>query len=337
VSVLLVIAGPTASGKSALALRAAEAAGGVIINADSMQLYRDLRIVTARPGAADEARAPHRLFGIMDAREPASVGRWLELAQPAIAEAAAAQRPAIVVGGTGLYLHALLHGLAPVPAIPEAVRAAARTRLLERGLPALRAELAELDPMMAARLRPTDRQRLLRAYEVIVATGRSLAAWQEMSPVRIELPKRRFGIALMPPRAALYQRIERRLRAMIATGGLDELAALHRRGLPPDLPLLKAVAVPELLAYVTGGVDLETALARAIVQTRRYAKRQVTWLRHRLPELPPAAAFGDSIDVPASWPGAVDRTVFGALGCDRPASDRDGVVDPQECRGIEGA
>jgi tRNA dimethylallyltransferase len=329
VSVLAVIAGPTASGKSALALRLAAAAGGVIINADSMQLYRDLRILTARPGAADEARAPHRLFGILEAGDPASVGRWLQLAQAAIAEATAAGRPAIVVGGTGLYLHALLHGLAPVPDVPEPIRTAARMRLVERGLPALRAELAELDPVMAARLRPTDRQRLLRAYEVVVATGRSLAAWQEMPPVRIELPERRFGLALMPPRAALYQRIERRLRAMVEDGALEELGALHRRGLPPDLPLMKAVAVPELLAYVSGGLDLETAIERATVQTRRYAKRQITWLRHRLPELRPVAAFGECIEVPASGAGAVDRTVFGALGCDRPTSDRDGAMDPQ--------
>jgi tRNA dimethylallyltransferase len=329
VSILVVIAGPTATGKSALALRLAEAAGGMIINADSMQLYRDLRILTARPGAADEARAPHRLVGILDADQPASVGRWLQLAQAAIAEARAAGQPAIVVGGTGLYLHALLHGLAPVPDIPERVRTAARMRLAERGLPALRAELAELDPVMAARLRPTDRQRLLRAYEVVVATGRSLVAWQEMPPVRIDLPERRFGLALVPPRAALYQRIERRLRAMVEDGALEELRELDGRGLPADLPVMRALAVPELLAHVSGRVDLETALERAIVQTRRYAKRQTTWLRHRLPELRPVAAFGESIEVFASWAGAVDRTVLGALGCDRPASDREGVVDPQ--------
>jgi tRNA dimethylallyltransferase len=326
---LAVIAGPTASGKSALALRLAEAAGGVIINADGMQLYRDLRILTARPGAADEARAPHRLFGVLDADDPASAGRWLQLAQAAIAEATAASRPAIVVGGTGLYLHALLHGLAPVPEIPEPIRTAARVRLAEGGLPALRAALAGLDPVMAARLRPTDRQRLLRAYEVVVATGRSLAAWQEMPPVRIELPARRFGLALMPPRAALYERIERRLRAMVEEGALEELRALHRRGLAPELPLMKALAVPELLAYVSGGVDLETPLERAIVRTRRYAKRQITWLRHRLPELRPVGAFGEIIAVPASGAGAVDRTVFGALGCDRPISDRQGAMDPQ--------
>ena len=328
-SALFVIAGPTASGKSALALRLAEATGGVIVNADSMQLYRDLRILTARPSAAEEARVPHRLFGILDAAEPASVGRWLELAADAIAEASAAGRPAIVVGGTGLYLHALLHGLAPVPDIPEEVRAAARRRLAEGGLSALRAGLAELDPVMAARLRPGDRQRILRAYEVVVATGRSLAAWQQMPPRRIALPERRFGLALMPPRAALYERIERRLRDMIAHGALDELAALHRRGLPEDLPLMKAVTVPELLAYVSGCVDLDTALARAIVQTRRYAKRQITWLRHQLPELRRAPAFGESVEVRRFAAGPVDLSLFAALGCDRPAGDRNGVLDPQ--------
>jgi tRNA dimethylallyltransferase len=318
---LVVIAGPTASGKSALALRLAAAAEGVVINADSMQLYRDLRIITARPNAADEARAPHRLFGVLGADEPASVGRWLQLAAAAIAEASTAQRPAIVVGGTGLYLHALLHGLAPVPDIPAPIRTAARLRLAERGLPALRAELAELDPVMAARLQPTDRQRSLRAYEVIVATGRSLAAWQEMPPLRIALPERRCGLALMPPRAALYHRIEQRLRDMVAGGAIEELIALHRRTLPVDLPLMKAVAVPELLAYVSGAIDLETALQRAIAQLRRYAKRQITWLHHQLPELRQVPAFGESIEVPDALEGAVDRTVLGALGCDRPASD----------------
>jgi tRNA dimethylallyltransferase len=293
---LIVVAGPTASGKSALALRLGEAERGVIINADSMQLYRDLPILTARPTAEDQARAPHRLYGILDAAVPASAGRWLELAGVAIAEAAAERRPAIVVGGTGLYLHALLRGLAPVPDILADIRAAARARLAALGAPAFHAELADLDPVMAARLRPTDRQRLLRAYEVIVGTGRSLAAWQTMPPRRVSLPARRVGLALMPPRAALYERIERRLAAMIEGGGLAELKALHERSLPADLPLLRAMAVPELLAHLAGRVDLDTALARAVTQTRRYAKRQLTWLRHRLPELRPVAEFGDQLD-----------------------------------------
>jgi tRNA dimethylallyltransferase len=293
---LILVAGPTASGKSALALRLAEAARGVIINADSMQLYRELPILTARPTPEDEARAPHRLYGILDAADPASVGRWLELAAAAIGEALAEHRPAIVVGGTGLYLHALLHGLAPVPDIPAGIRTAARARLAELGPPAFHAELARLDPVMAARLRPTDRQRLLRAYEVVAATGRSLAAWREATPVRISLPPRRLGLALVPPRAALYERIERRLGDMVERGALEELKALHRRALSPDLPLMKGVGVPELLAHVTGRVDLETALDRAVIQTRRYAKRQLTWLRHQLPELQPLAEFGEDLD-----------------------------------------
>jgi tRNA dimethylallyltransferase len=293
---LIVIAGPTASGKSALALRLCEALGGTIINADSMQLYRDLRILTARPAAADEARGPHRLYGVLNAKDPASVGRWLELAGAAIAEAGAAGRPAIVVGGTGLYLHALLHGLAPVPEIPAAVRSAARARGAAVGGAALHADLARIDPVMAARLRPTDRQRLLRAYEVVLATGRSLAAWQEAAPRRVELPERRLGIALLPPRAALDERIRVRLHAMIEQGALAELERLRQRALDPGLPLMKAVAVRELLAHLEGQCDLDTAFERAIVQTRRYAKRQSTWLRHRLRELRPLEAFGETID-----------------------------------------
>jgi tRNA dimethylallyltransferase len=293
---LIVLAGPTASGKSALALRLAAAARGVIINADSMQLYRDLPVLTARPTPEDEARALHRLYGILDAADSASVGRWLNLAAAAIGEALTEQRPAIVVGGTGLYLHALLHGLAPVPDIPAGVRKAARARLAGLGPLAFHAELAGLDPAMAARLRPADRQRLLRAYEVVIATGRSLAAWQEAPPVRVTLPARRLGLALVPPRAALYERIERRLRDMVERGALDELRALQRRALAPDLPLMKGVAVPELLAHLSGDVDLDTALDRAVIQTRRYAKRQLTWLRHRLPELRPVAEFGEDLD-----------------------------------------
>jgi tRNA dimethylallyltransferase len=296
-SALIVVAGPTASGKSDLALRIAEAECGVIINADSMQLYRDLPLLTARPTPEDEARAPHRLYGILDAADPASLGRWLELAAAAIGEALADPRPAIVVGGTGLYLHALLHGLAPVPDIPSGMRTAARRRLAELGPAALHGELAALDPVMAARLRPTDRQRLLRAYEVVVATGRSLAAWQEAPPLCVNLPARRLGLALVPPRAALYERIERRLREMVERGALQELKALHRRSLRADLPLLKAVAVPELLAHLSGRVDLDTALDRAVIQSRRHAKRQLTWLRHQLPELRPVAEFGENLEL----------------------------------------
>jgi tRNA dimethylallyltransferase len=295
----IVLGGPTASGKSALAWRLAEASGGIIINADSMQLYRELRIVTARPSPADETRLPHRLYGVLAADQPGSAGSWLALAGAALAEAQTQRRPAIVVGGTGLYLHALLHGLADVPPVPATTRAAATALYRQLGGPAFHAELQARDPVMAARLAPHDRQRLIRAFEVVSATGRSLAAWQADAPARVALPQPVVGVGLMPPRAELYARIGRRLAAMVAAGALDELRALQRLALPPDLPLLKAVAVRELLAHIEGRLDLDSALAAATMQTRRYAKRQLTWLRHQLPELTPVARFGDAAEIMA--------------------------------------
>ena len=223
----IVIGGPTASGKSTLAMRLAAASGGVIINADSMQLYRELRIVTARPSPADEARVPHRLYGVLAADRPGSAGSWLALAQAALDEAKAHGRPAIVVGGTGLYLHALLHGLADVPPVPAEARAAACALYRRLGGPAFHAELQARDPVMAARLAPHDRQRLIRAFEVVGATGRSLADWQADAPTRVALPQPVIGVALMPPRAEVYARIGRRLEAMVAAGALDELRALR--------------------------------------------------------------------------------------------------------------
>lgn len=291
----IVIGGPTASGKSTLALHLAETFGGVVINADSMQLYRELRIVTARPGPAEQARAPHRLYGVLAADQPGSAGRWLELAQAAIEEARG--RPPVVVGGTGLYLHALLHGLAEVPPIPADVRAAAGRLYDELGGPAFREELQARDPVMAARLEAHDRQRLIRAYEVVSATDRSLADWQADAPLRVVLPEPVVGLALVPPRAALYARIADRLSAMIEAGALDELRALRDLRLAPGLPLMKAVAVRELLAHVEGRLDLASALARATLQTRRYAKRQLTWLRHQMPELTPVPRFGDASEI----------------------------------------
>jgi tRNA dimethylallyltransferase len=295
----IVIGGPTASGKSTLAMRLAAATGGVIVNADSMQLYRELRIVTARPSPADEARLPHRLYGVLAADRPGSAGSWLAMARGAIDAASAEGRAAIVVGGTGLYLHALLHGLADVPPVPAETRAAACALHRRLGGSAFHAELQARDPVMAARLQPHDRQRLIRAFEVVEATGRSLAQWQADAPSRVALPQPAVGVALMPPRTEIYERIGRRLEAMVAAGALDELRALESLGLAPDLPLLKAVAVRELLGHVEGRLDLESALARATIQTRRYAKRQLTWLRHQLPELAPVARFGDATDIMA--------------------------------------
>jgi len=290
---LIVIGGPSASGKSALALRLAETLGGVIINADSMQLYRELPLLTAQPDAAAQARAPHRLYGVLAAAEPASVGRWLTLAEEAIAQCVAAGRRPIVVGGTGLYLKALLHGLAPVPEVPPPVRAAAAERIARLGPEDLHAELARRDPAMAARLRPRDRQRLLRAWEVLDATGRSLAAWQAEPAWRVPLPGPVRGVALVPPRRALHERIGLRLEAMVKAGALAELAALRATQPAPDVPLLRAVGVAELLAHLDGRLTRAAALERAVARTRQYAKRQITWLRHQLPELPPRAAFGD--------------------------------------------
>jgi tRNA dimethylallyltransferase len=301
VSGLVVIGGPSASGKSALALRLAQAIGGVIVNADSMQLYRELPLLTARPSPADEALVPHKLYGVLEAADPASVGRWLELAGQAIEESTAAGRVPIVVGGTGLYLKALLHGLAPVPEVPPEVRRAVAERLTRLGAPGLHAELAARDPALAAHLRPNDRQRLLRALEVLEATGRSLAVWQAAPPLRIRLPEPVRGWALLPPRGELHRRIARRLQAMIEAGALAELAALRAARSDPGLPLLKAVAVPELLAHLEGRLDLASALERALVRTRQYAKRQITWLRHQLPELRPVQSFGDEL---AALPGS---------------------------------
>ncbi|MEE9301912.1 MAG: tRNA (adenosine(37)-N6)-dimethylallyltransferase MiaA [Alphaproteobacteria bacterium] len=280
---LIVVAGPTASGKSALALTLAEALDGVVINADSVQLYRELRILSARPGPDEEARAPHRLYGVLPAGEACSAGRWRALAEGEIERCWREGRLPIVAGGTGLYLRALLKGLAPVPSIPEAVRRRARTLYAELGGPAFRAELARRDPEMAARLVAGDRQRLMRAFEVMEATGRSLADWQRETPEGI-----RAGLHVLlldPPRAALYDACERRVERMIAEGALDELEALAGLELDPGLPAMKAVGVRELLAYLRGESALERAIAEAKKATRRYAKRQITWFRHQMLEV----------------------------------------------------
>lgn len=281
---VVVIGGPTASGKSALALAVAEEFGGTVINADSMQVYRELTILTARPGPNDLVRAPHRLYGVLGAAERCSAARWRGLALAEIAASHRAGRLPILAGGTGLYLRALLEGLSPIPDVPAEIRAAAMDRLASLGAPAFHAELAKRDPVTAARLQPGDRQRLVRAWEVLEATGRSLADWQHQAP-RSEpdepaLAPRSF--VLEPPRPALYAACDARLEGMIAAGALDEVSALDRLGLASSLPAMKAVGVPELLAHLRGETDLETALAAARQATRRYAKRQMTWFRHQM-------------------------------------------------------
>ena len=276
---VLVIAGPTASGKTALALELAAAFDGTVINADSRQIYRDLRVLTARPDATAEQRAPHRLYGLLDAAERGSVANWRALALDEIAVATRAGRLPILVGGTGLYIRALERGLAPVPEIPEQIRQEALDLLRLLGGVGFRERLAQLDPAGAQRLFPGDRQRLARAYEVVRATGVPLATWQRRP--HPSSPYRFATILLMPPRERLYAACDTRFARMIEAGALGEAAALAARGLDPELPAMKAVGVPELLRHLGGEMPLANAIAAAQRATRRYAKRQMTWFRHQ--------------------------------------------------------
>ena len=284
-SKIILIAGPTASGKSALALTLADAFGGTIINADSMQVYRDLRIITARPTPEEERRAPHRLYGHVDAAENYSVGRWCTEAAEVLA--ATAQRDtgvAIIVGGTGLYFNALTRGLAAVPPIPAEIRDQVRARLLSEGVGALHAELTARDPAAAARLPSGDRARVTRALEVVLATGRSLLDWhEENKPAGVDL-NRAAKVFLMPDRDALLSRIDARFDAMMAAGALDEVRALAARRLNPSLPAMKAHGVPWLIRHLNGEMTLAEAVEQAQRDTRQYTKRQATWFRNQLQE-----------------------------------------------------
>lgn len=279
---VVVVAGPTASGKSWLALDLATACNGTVINADSMQVYRELRVLTARPSPRDEAAAPHCLYGILPASGRCSAGRWRAMACAAIQSAAAAGRLPIVVGGTGLYLKALMEGLAPIPDVAAEARAEARALRNAIGAEAFHAAVAAVDPEAAARLPPGDAQRLVRAFEVAMATGRPLSDWQREAPRPAGRAVRFATVVLMPPRKALYESIDARFDRMMAAGALDEVAKLMEQGLDPTLPAVKAVGVRELAAYLRGECGLEPACERAKRATRRYAKRQTTWLRHQL-------------------------------------------------------
>jgi tRNA dimethylallyltransferase len=281
---VILIAGPTASGKSALALGLARKLNGEVINADSMQVYRDLRIITARPTPEEEQHAPHRLYGHVDAAENYSAGRWCTDAAAAIAAAQAAGRPAIVTGGTGLYFNTLTRGIAAVPPIPDDIRKDVRARLASEGAPALHAELAARDPEGAARLRPGDRSRVTRALEVVLATGRSLYDWHgDNKPPIVDLA-RAAKLFLMPDRAELLKRIDARFDAMMAAGALDEVRALAARGLDPSLPAMKAHGVPWLIRYLRNEITREEAVEGGKRDTRQYTKRQATWFRNQLPE-----------------------------------------------------
>ncbi|RAK58641.1 tRNA (adenosine(37)-N6)-dimethylallyltransferase MiaA [Phenylobacterium hankyongense] len=284
------IAGPTASGKSALALKLAQATGAEIVNADSMQLYRDLRVLSARPSPDEAAQAPHHLFGTVDAADGWSVGRWLRAATQALDEIAARGRPAVVVGGTGLYFSALTQGLAEIPPVPADVRRTAEAEYGQMGEDDFRARLAAHDPAAAERIAPGDRQRLVRAWEVRAATGVALSDWQRTGEAALPAGAWR-AIALEPPRAALYDRCDARLEAMLDDGALSEVAALVARGLDPELPAMKAVGVREFAAHLRGDVGLKAALAAARQETRRYAKRQLTWMRGRMADWPRLTEF----------------------------------------------
>lgn len=278
----ILIAGPTASGKSGLALRLAEQLGGAIINADSMQVYRELRILTARPSAEEEARVPHALYGFVPGAEAYSAGRYAVDATRAIAAARADGRTPIIVGGTGLYFTALLEGLSPVPPIAPGVRARWRAEAAARPAPELHAILAARDPLMAARLMPTDPQRIVRALEVLESTGRSLAEWQRESGTPVLQQAAVARLLVLPARAALMQTIEARFDGMLADGALAEVEALLRLGLSWELPVMRALGVAPLAAYVAGRIGLAEAAEAAKAETRQYAKRQMTWLRSKM-------------------------------------------------------
>jgi tRNA dimethylallyltransferase len=280
----VLIAGPTASGKSALALALAQATGGFVINTDSMQVYRDLRIITARPTPDEEARVPHRLYGYCDAAVNCSAGSWVADAATALEEARALNRLPIFVGGTGLYFKALTRGLSAVPPIPSEVRDDVRARMERDGVEALHAQLAQRDPVSAQKLKPRDTARVARALEVIEATGRALPDWHSEGLPPLLKPEDVIAVFLAPDRKELYARINARFETMFANGALDEVAVLAARKLAPMLPAMKAHGVPALIRYLKGEITRENAVEIGQIDTRRYAKRQFTWFRHQLPE-----------------------------------------------------
>jgi tRNA dimethylallyltransferase len=280
----VLIAGPTASGKSVLALELAQTQDAVIINTDSMQVYRDLRVITARPTLEEEARAPHRLYGHVDAAVNFSAGAWVADAATVLAEARAQNRLPIFIGGSGLYFRALTRGLSAVPPIAPEIREAVRARLERDGVEALHAELALRDPASAQRLKPRDRARIARALEVVESTGRSLTDWHRDGLPPLLPPAQFRALFLEPDRDTLYARIDARFDAMLEAGALDEVARLASRQLDPLLPAMKAHGVPALIRHITGEITREQAAEIGRADTRHYAKRQFTWFRHQLPE-----------------------------------------------------
>lgn len=278
----LLIAGPTASGKSAFAIAAAHAENGVVINADSMQVYRELRVLTARPTTAEEASVPHQLFGHVGVTEPYSVARWIDEVAAEIAATEAKGLWPIIVGGTGLYFKALLEGLSPVPPIPEDVRAHWRSAGETWPAETLHAELVRRDPLTAAQLRSSDRQRVVRALEVIAATGTPLAEWQAIKGKPVLVADDVTKIVISRPRQELYERCEQRFRQMIEEGALDEARIAMEMQLDPALPAARALGLAPLLAHVAGEIPLDEAIATAVRDTRHYIKRQQTWIKRHM-------------------------------------------------------
>jgi tRNA dimethylallyltransferase len=290
------IAGPTASGKSALALKLAQSIGGELVNADSMQLYADLTALSARPPRDETLLAPHHLYGVAVAADGWSVGRWLEAARAVLADIARWRRTAIVVGGTGLYFRALTQGLADMPAVPPAMTERLAAEYERTGELALRPRLARLDPDAAARIGRGDRRRLVRALAVAEATGRPLSAWQaDTTPLLA--PGAYRAVVLEPPREALYAACDARLAAMFEADVIEEVRALAARRLDPAVPAMKAVGVREIIEHLEGHIGRDEALARAQQATRRYAKRQLTWFRNQAPDWPRITAA----DPDAQW------------------------------------
>ena len=275
----ILLAGPTASGKSALALDFAEQLDGVIINADSMQVYTDLRILSARPSVEDEAFLPHKLYGTVDGAESYSVGRWLADLHLAVEQTRAQKKWPIIVGGTGFYLNAAEHGISAIPDIPQEARSEAMSYHQQYGGQRALDKLQELDPAIADRLEAGDSQRLVRALEVVLHTGKPLSYWQSR-PREGGLTGRAIKIAHIPERELVYERIDKRFSAMIECGGLAEVEQLMQRHLSPDLPVMKALGVTALAAFLNGDIDKRTAVYLASRDTRHYAKRQMTWLRN---------------------------------------------------------
>ncbi|MEN5081116.1 tRNA (adenosine(37)-N6)-dimethylallyltransferase MiaA [Bosea sp. TWI1241] len=278
----VLIAGPTASGKSALAAALARRHGGVVINADSMQVYRDLAVITARPTADEIGEVPHLLYGHVDGAVNHSVAAYAAEVAALLPALRAQGRLPVLVGGTGLYFKALVEGLSDMPAVPEAVRTAFRVRTAGLETAALHAELAARDPLMAEKLRPSDRLRVMRALEVLEATGRSLALFQGARRPGPLAGARTLRFFLAPERALVRARIDARFEQMMAGGALDEVAALKARGLDPLLPVMRAHGVPGLIAHLDGALSLAEAVARGQADTRAYAKRQMTWFRHQM-------------------------------------------------------